>query len=251
MMPTILAAMWLMSQNRTTSENMSPEQLLAKAIEARGGSVALTKLHRMREQQKGTMRISGKDIAFEVETLIQLPQQIKMVHTLHAGNQQEQYWCIVNGEEGWEKLQKQPPQPLSQLNLSARLDDLFITRMIHLVDIKAPECTIHAIPAKRVDGQMCVGIKVNATKRPDLFIYFDPSTFLPVKYECQLRDPNFGKLIQQEIFVREFREIQGVKYPHQTIIYHDGNRFIESQISKVELLEKIDEKEFMKPKQNN
>jgi hypothetical protein len=58
-------------------------------------------------------------------------------------------------------------------------------------------------------------------------------------------DPNMsGEEVVQETIVSDYKDFKGVKKPMKTVVLINGNKFMEATNTKVEVLEKIDDKEF-------
>src|SRR5205085_5028079 len=95
-----------------------PRAIIAKAVQAHGGSERLGQLRADRVKIKGTLLLGGKSVPFASETLVQLPDRLKSTISLTTGEKIHTVVQIINGEQAWVTEDGQPQQPINPAALS-------------------------------------------------------------------------------------------------------------------------------------
>src|SRR5258706_223613 len=75
-------------------------------------------------------------------------------------------------------------------------------------------------------------------------LHSDKGTYLLAKVERKGTAPMSTDEVKQEIFLSDYKEVQGVKRPTKTVMNNDGKKFMESTVTEQKFLEKLDDKDF-------
>jgi hypothetical protein len=122
---------------------------------------------------------------------------------------------------------------------------------LHALKGKGYKLTI--VGDAEVNGVRAVGLRVNHELHPEVLVYFDNESGLPVKSQLKLppsscgleilRNPD-GKLA--EIYFDKYKDVRGVQhFSHLKI--RAGDEELEFRLTEIELLEKVDPETFKKP----
>jgi hypothetical protein len=97
----------------------------------------------------------------------------------------------------------------------------------------------------KVDGKPAVGIKASRKGLPDIDLFFDAKTHLPVKVEMRLKEPT-----EEATYVgtfSDYRAFAGRKCFTRMIVTRNGERVLEMDRSEIQPREKVDDATFSKP----
>ena len=97
-----------------------------------------------------------------------------------------------------------------------------------------------------VDGKPAAGVLVKAAGQRDVTLYFDKESGLLVKAAFKANIPMQGET-DQEVLFSDYQEQNGLKLPRKVVVLQGGRKIVETKVVKVELLDKVDDKEFAKP----
>jgi hypothetical protein len=78
-------------------------------------------------------------------------------------------------------------------------------------------------------------------------LFFDKESGLLVKAEYRLQSPEQGKEVGEEIFYRDYTDINGFKAPGKVVIHRDGEKFVEAENYEMKFPERLDASVFAKP----
>lgn len=99
----------------------------------------------------------------------------------------------------------------------------------------------------KIDGKDAVGIKVKQKGLPDIDIYFDKKTGLPLRSSVYGKDSKNGQEATHSFTFSDFKTIDGVKHFTRIVIRRDDTRVAEMRLSDIQLQENIDADRFKKP----
>src|SRR5262249_48311388 len=116
------------------------------------------------------------------------------------------------------------------------------------------EFTFAALGKSKVDDRAVVGVKVLSKGHKDVELYFDETSNLLAKSAqtiqvLDLWSESAGRatVVRHEVFYSNYRVVQGVQVPMKMVIKHDGKLVVKSEKDDVQLMDKLDDKEFSKP----
>jgi hypothetical protein len=151
----------------------------------------------------------------------------------------------VCGENAWMDAM-QGPQPLpaeARKEMEAdRARDL-----VHLLrgyqDMKA-----QALPAAKLDGQAVEAVYVHHDGVENWKIYFDPGTHRIVAMDYKSRSPMSGAPVMARETMADYREVDGLQWPHERGLLHDGEPLATMTTTSVVINGGVDDTIFEMPK---
>jgi hypothetical protein len=78
-------------------------------------------------------------------------------------------------------------------------------------------------------------------------LFLDEKTHRLVKVVRRVPNPTTGVQANGEFLFRDFKEVQGVVFPHRLLIDLDGKRYMQLEITRIDFPKTLDDKLFAKP----
>lgn len=181
----------------------------------------------------------------KIEELYHRPGKFKTVITMKAANMDVSFSQVINGDDAWMVINGMvidlPAETLAELKAQAHTD--LVTSLSFL---DKPGVKLSLAGEQDVEGKPAAGVLVQVEGQRDVTLYFDKQSGLLVKAVFKTMVPMMGEATQ-EIFWSEYKDQDGVKYASKIQIRQNGRKVMDGKVTKVELLEKIDDKEFARP----
>jgi hypothetical protein len=141
------------------------------------------------------------------------------------------YSRIVDGDKGWVvtggEARPMTPAELAGVRSSFEHKQLATT----LLPLLGKDYTLQTAGQAVVGGRPVSAVKASRPGRADLTFYFDPETGLLTKSETTDTSPATGKARKVELEFSDYRDFDGVKLAGKTKAYHDGELFIETELT--------------------
>jgi hypothetical protein len=112
--------------------------------------------------------------------------------------------------------------------------------------LKAKDLKLSPLGEMKVNDRAALGIKVVKKDYPDVDLYFDKETHLPIKCELRVKEKN-GMEVTTAWFFSDFKEVAGVKHPLKVALHREDKKMMEMEIGEAKSEEKVDEGTFAKP----
>lgn len=237
----LVALTWLASPSPADEA----KDIVKKAIEAHGGAENLKKYLGTRAESKGSLTFMGMDFEFTTQSVSQYPDKQKSVIQIDFMGNSLNITQSINGDQVRFSVnnmaQDVPDEQKQELKRGILMQKVMnLTPLLEEKDFE-----LKVIPGVKVNDRETVGIAVTGQERPEIKLYFDKETYLIAKVERKALDPSMaGVEVLQETILADYKDFNGVKKPMKTIIYQDGKKFMEAVNTKLEVVEKIDDKEF-------
>lgn len=107
---------------------------------------------------------------------------------------------------------------------------------------------LEAVGKEKVDGREAVGVKVmGEVVGGEAVFFFDSKSNLLVKAKRRLQNPLSQLEGNGHVIYSDYKEVSGVQYPRRIITYVEGKKAGEMEITRIELLKKVDDRLFEKP----
>jgi hypothetical protein len=213
------------------------------AIKAAGGEATLDKLKIVTLKGKGTVQEGEQEGTFTIETTVQGGDRFRLELIMDGT---EKALLVLSGDKGWRKggdrVRDLPAEIITLLK--AELRALRMAQM--LTPLKEKERKLSPLGEVQIKDRSALGIKVAEKDHPDVDLYFDKETHLPLWCELKVKERADNEVTTEWIF-SEFTELAGIKHPKKVSLNRDGTKIMEMEISELKPVEKVDEKIFAKP----
>jgi hypothetical protein len=185
----------------------SPQVVIDKAIQARGGLEQLAQIKAYQTKVKGHIYVADGQAALPFIATIQsqLPSQYKHVMDYHRNGQPWIQVQIYSGDKASIKVNDDPQDLDKIVEHLQRIR--YAERLTTLVILKDKKYQLSSLADSKVDSQDAAGVLVAAPNKTLVKLFFDKSTGLLVKTEHRLKDPRNpdGEEITQETFYSDYR----------------------------------------------
>jgi hypothetical protein len=225
-------------------------ELIDKAIKAMGGPAKVAKLQRLSwkgklEQQEGNVQLVLQfDSSSEGFDRHRLDVEAQ-VNNMNAQN----VVMVIRGDKAWIKERdkvKEIKGAKDAKQLATLQDALFATRAPHLLPaLKGKVYGLSHLGEVKIGDEPAVGLVISRKDRPDLRLFFDKKTHLPVKAEVRLAGPD-DKEIDLDLRFTNYKEIDGVKH-FTRLIFKAMDKEITLELSDLQTREKFDDGHFDRP----
>ena len=222
-----------------------PKEIIKKAIAAHGGAEKLDKFKGSKNSSKGTISIMGLELEFTSDTVSMYPAKQKSTIKMDVMGNAITVVQLIVGDKMSVTLngmaQEVPDAQKSELKQSIEMQ-----RVMNLTPLLAEKgFEMKSLGDTKVNGKEVVGVSVSSKNLKETKMYFDKSTNLLTKVERMGADPTGGGgEVKQEMFLSDYKDVQGLKKPMKVTMMNDGKKFMDSTVTKQEVLEKVDDKEF-------
>ena len=239
-----VAIMGFTSPNTFGQEKMSATGLLKKAIEATGGEAAIKKYQASKEHSKGTMDLNGLEIPFSGDSFFMSPDKMKNVLSLEVMGMKMKAVQVINGDKIRMMVNGMdiPVEEAAKTEMKEGLLLHKVAELVPLLDSKQFDVKLQDKMEKVGDADNHV-LTVKCKGLRETKIFFDSKTFLISKLEK--RGLNAAQQEgNQEMFLSDYKKVEGLMLPMKSKVLHDGKKFLESETTEVKLLDKIPDTEF-------
>jgi hypothetical protein len=233
-------AVMLLATGLVRSDDDSARSLVDKAIEAAGGAKNLAKHNAAVFTEKGTYYGMGDGLPFIGKYSIQRPKQFRMEIA-------EVFTVVLNGDKGWMKSQGNTKE-LNKEELEQQQTEARAGAIGSLLPLRNKKFNLKKLDDAKVNGKSAAAILVSRKGYPEVKLYFDKKTGLLVKGEHKTKSSEEEfKVVNQETYLSDYREVDGAKIAHKIVIKRDGKNYVEAEITEYEAKGKLDASVFAQP----
>jgi len=248
-MAAILLALvsgFLMSEEPSSKSSESEaKEIIRKAIGAYGGPEKVKKMACFTLKAKGAFVANGQKSPYLLEAWFSFPSGRKAIYRFND-KQSEPLTQVLNADGGWE-TRSGISRELKENELAGMREAMYrfqVDTLLALVNDKS--IRVSYIGEKEVNKQRTLVVKVQSNNHPDMLLYFDGLTGLQVKVEIRAADAA-GNEVLLEYFLHDHKEFNSVRRPSKYVVFINGDKVEEFEVTDMEFPERIEEKVFRKP----
>jgi hypothetical protein len=224
-----------------------PEAVVAKAIKAKGGEANLKKYTATISEFKGKISSGGMELMMSGTTKEQLPDKFRLDATVSMGDMSFKVLQLVNGNKGWRGFNGQNAM-LSKEELDEAREESHAGQLADLRGVTGKDVKLIALGDSKIDGKNVVGVRVVTRGHRDVELYFDKDGWILVKSVATGSDPQSTPAVfKSESYYSDYKMVKGLSVPHKVKVLRDGKPYLEMTLTSVDMLEKLDDKDFSKP----
>jgi hypothetical protein len=219
--------------------------IMDKAVKAHGGAEVLGKNKAQQAKSKGRLELFG-GLDFTQESTFQFPTKFKeSMHLSVMGNMVDVI-TVFNGKEGWISAMGQT-MPLEGDQMEAVKEAMDTLTLMRLAFLGGKDFDLASLGESKVNDRPANGVKVSRKGKKDVNLYFDKETGLLAKVEHRVKDPMAGQEVNEERFITEYQDLDGMKVAKKASIHRDGKKFMDVEVLEVKFLDKVEDGAFEKP----
>lgn len=227
------------------AEAKEAQALLKKAMEAHGGEAKLAKVQGFYMKGMGKIHV-GDEFPFNVEYHGMGSTHSKIAIDLTAMGQVFKVVKVVAGDKGWQKVGNEATTELNDEESAGDRALVYLNHLAYLAPLKDKAYKLSHLGETKVGDKAAVGLRVSREGKADVSLYFDKKTHLLLKSETNVRDQ--GQEVLVEIFLADFKAVDGVQVAHRWTVHREGKVFVEATFTDVvTYTQKLDDSVFAKP----
>ncbi len=229
-------------------EKAEARAIVEKAVKAMGGKEKLAVDRAVAFKARGKFFGTGQETDYTMEFSHQPPEKMHIKMEFEANAMKFTFQLVFDGKKGWRKLNNDTVE-MDKDAITEAKEDLYAGRVEALVPLLEDRAfELSAVGEVKVDDKPAVGIRVVHKGHRDINLYFDKKSGLLVKSERTIKDQEQGgKEKRQEKLFSDYKELGGAIRARKVVINRDDGKFIESEVTELELKDRIDPAEFAKP----
>lgn len=221
--------------------------VIARAVEASGGTAKLARLRAVRIKTSGTLQINGSGVPFTGETNAQLPGQIKNVLTCDLKGQKHTLAQVITRERVAVRVDDKE-QPVKDQTAQEMRELLYAEQVNTLLPLLLdPSFELKLVGRGRIRDRPALALRVTSAGHKPIVLFFDEATWLLAKAQRQTVEPATGREVVQEEFYGDYRSVEGLLRPMKVVVLKDGKPFLDGAVTEVKYLEKLDDGVFTLP----
>lgn len=220
--------------------------LLDKALKAMGGADKLADLKLVRWKGNASFDINGMQIELTHQGGFQGEDKFRLEGTATANGMTNSGLLVVNGDKAWvsagagrvNEIPKKQAAVFTQFFSAARVP-------FALASLKDKKCELSHLGEVKLDERPALGVTAARKGRPDVNVFLDKETGLPVKVETRLTDFT-GNEVALEMRLSDYKEFEGLKL-FSKVAFKVGEVEFATELSEVRREEMADDSLFAKP----
>jgi hypothetical protein len=243
---TLLAVCLALTAAGSLRAGENPRAVLEKAVKAHGGEQKLARLQAVRMKSTGTVQVNGAAARFTADSCSRLPDRSKVTLLLEIGDVKLTLVQVLNGKRAWSNLEGETEE-LGGERLAEQQARMHLSHVCSLLPLlKDRNFTLSPLGEVKVNDRPAVGVRAEHKGQKDINLYFDRDSGLLLKSERRGLDLN-QKEVTRETFYSAYREVEGLRQAMKLLIHHDGQRYMEMEITELTCEDSIDDGEFARP----
>ncbi|HMF14162.1 MAG TPA: hypothetical protein VKE94_17725 [Gemmataceae bacterium] len=223
-------------------------KIVDAAIKAVGGEAKLAKLDAVTLKGKGAvLDDAAKEAPFTGEGTLRGLDRFRFDLDVTLRDEPVKVVFALDGKKGWRKVNDrvfETPNLAIPL-LTSAFQAFRMTQM--LMPLKGKDLKLSPLGEIKIDGRTVEGVKITRKGRPDMDLYFDKETHLPVKCGLPGKLPDEDQEQTFEWTFSDYKNMGGVKHPTKLVLNVGGKKRVELEVGEVKPEEKVDDHTFAKP----
>jgi hypothetical protein len=222
--------------------------VLDKAITALGGAKALGKHKAFTWKSSGQFIAGDMKVTISDEWSISGQDQYRWELEVTFGTMTQKGVLVLTDKEAWAKggdakTDKAPADVHTLLR-----NDLYAAGLAESVlALRGKDYKLSPLGELKIDDKPAVGLKVSRKDYPDVDLFFDKETGLPVRSEVRVKEPMAADEITHAFYYSGYKEFDGRKHFTKITLKRDDKLAMELERKDITGVESLDKKTFEKP----
>jgi hypothetical protein len=222
--------------------------ILDDALKAMGGADKLAKLPATTFKSKGTLFANSMKFDYSDNWELQAPDKFRWNLTLRVNERDVPVAFVLTGKDAFTLGGDGKARDLPDENSHMLKVDCRCALLAHwLPALREKGTGLTPLGELKINDRAAVGLKVSRKGSPDVDLFFDKETKLPVKMETRFKETKDGPDVAHIFTFAEYKEADGLKYFSRVKLYRDETQLLDMEVMELKRLDKIDDGRFAKP----
>ncbi|HEY8504410.1 MAG TPA: hypothetical protein VIL46_07485 [Gemmataceae bacterium] len=227
------------------ADDTAAQKLIDQAVRAQAGTPErLEKMANMTQTMRGGMTSPAGELPARRNVEARWPEHCRITTDLVFNDQQARVVLTLAGSRGW-RAGPEGPAEMSAAELDELRAEVYASWVTTLLPLKEKGWAFSLLPEARVNGRDAVGVRVTRKGRPDVQLYFDKQTHLPVKTVFRAKEA--GLNIVKEWVLSDHKSFEGLTLPAKLTVLYDGRKVATWAVTEYRFPARIDDATFEKP----
>lgn len=241
-----LLTLLLLSSALFAEEAKSARETLLRAIKAAGGEKLLA-AKALQGKSRGTLLLLGNKSPVNNEFFVQGLDQVKWSSEVTLNDKQVTAVLVIDKDKGWIKGDNAEPGTLEKKQIKAFLQGFAALRLVEsLVPLTTKEWKLSSLGELKIQDRSAIGIKAVKKGLPELDIFFDKETHLPLKAEMRIEEPD-GKDIPYTAHFSDYKKFAGRLFFTRLKVYREEMLVLEMERQEIQVKDNLPAETFAKP----
>jgi hypothetical protein len=230
------------------ADDQAVKALLDKAAKAQGGANNVAMLAELSLKCKGQLTENGNNIEMAFDLSVRQFDHVRMEMSVNEGGKLHRGIIVFAGDKGWfrdldrDKVEDAPAEARSVIQ-----SILFAIRSASSPVLLGTNKSVELAHGgeSKVDDAAVEVLRISRKDQPDITLYIDKKSGLPLKSETQIKTPG-GEDKNFTFRFTDFKDFDGVKH-FTKIKVNDGKMDVELELSDLKPSAKFEANTFDKP----
>lgn len=242
----VLFALCLVGPARAADDAKAARETLDRAVKAMGGPKLLAK-KALSGTSRGTVEVLGNKSPVTNEWTVQGLDQLKWISEVKLGDNTAAVVLVLNRDKTWVKGNNGEPNPLNKEQTKSLQQGIAGLRLAEsLLPLTGKEWKLSSLGELKFDDVTTVGIKAVKKGLPELDLYFDKATHLPLRAEMRIAEPG-GLDIPYVAKFANYKKVEGRQFFTKLTVLREDKILLEMERSDFQAKDKVDDETFEKP----
>jgi hypothetical protein len=214
-------------------EQKVAQAVIDHAVKAMGGAEAVGRMKSLTWKAKARITVNEVDATSTEDWSARGFDKYHADITLTLNDNTISGTLVVAGDKGWSKANDRTTE--LPKGLAPGLLRIFRTgRLMHTLPLlKDKRFTLSPLGELKIGDKDAIGVRVAEKNFPDVSLYFDKKTGLPLKAEVRATELDGDPERSYEFFFSDYKDFDGIKHPGKIVVHREGKKAVDAEISDV------------------
>lgn len=231
----------------SADETASARKLLDAAIDALGGTKRLAAEAALTGTSRGTLHLPTMKVPVRNEWTVQGIDQFRWVSVVTLNDSPSNVVLVLNKNKAWIKGGDNAANELPREQVEMLRHGFAGLRLAeNPLPLRGKEYTLSGLGEIKIDDRLAVGIKATRKGQPDLDLFFDKKTHLPIKATMRIKDLSGTDMAYTATF-SGYKEVMGRQLFTRLTVHRDDTLGLEMERSDFKASDRLDAATFDRP----
>jgi hypothetical protein len=248
LMSVTLAAGLVLGLGRlSVADDQDAKAVIDKAVKALGGAEKLGAAKIVRWKTKGKISRNDEESDFATKVTAQGLDKVRQQFEGEFGGNPVKVVTVLDGDKGWRKLGDETNAlEGDQLANQKRTAYLQLVPELPLL-LKGEGFKVEAGEEQKVGDKPAAVLKVTGPDGKEFQLFYDKESGLPVKLTATVVGRQGTEFAQETTFA-DYKDFDGIKRATKIESKRNGKKFMSSEVTEFQVLDKVEAKTFGEPK---